>query len=111
MQKKLFATLLLILAIAMQMYAQDTYRLNFKSPDPQNNETYQAFFSLSGSGAGIVRVKPASDRSLTVEMEFQERYAIDKEGNPDLNYVVYEGRNPRVLMGNKSTNLIPITFL
>ena len=110
MQKKLFITLLLILAFAMQMHAQDIYRLNYKSPDPQNIESYEAFFSLTASGAGIVRVKPASDRSQTVEMEFQESYAIDKEGNPDLNYVVYEGKNPKVLTGNKSTNITPITF-
>jgi Caspase domain len=110
MTKGFISIVILLITGSLHIYSQDIYRFTYESPDANEKIEYEAFFSLSANGSGIIRVKPSNNKSLTVEMEFQETYAIDKEGNPDLTYAVYEGKNPRVVMGDKSLTIKPVTF-
>lgn len=110
MPKGFVAILILFFAGSISIHSQDIYRLTYKSPDANDQVEYEAFFSLSANGSGIVRVKPTNNKSLTVEMEFQETYAMDTDGNADLDYAVYQGTNPKVMMGDKTFKLEPVTF-
>lgn len=110
MRARLISTFLLLFATSIIIYSQDIYRLKYKSPDSKNAATYDAFFSLSANGTGMVRINPVNNKNLTVEMEFEESYAKDKDSMPDLTYVVYEGKNPRVVIGDKTIKLSPVTF-
>lgn len=104
------AILILLFAGSKTIHSQDIYRITYNYPDSDTRDEYEAFFSLSANGSGIIRVKPVNNKSVTVEMEFQETYAVDKDGNPDLTYTVYKGMNPKVVMGDKTIKLNPVTF-
>jgi hypothetical protein len=110
MKVKLITIYLLLIETSFSVCAQDIYQLKYKSPDVNDKATYDAFFSLSANGTGIVRVKPDNNNNLIIEMEIEERYAKNKEGMPDITYVVYEGMNPKVVKGDKSIKFSPFTF-
>jgi hypothetical protein len=103
------STFLFLIAMPSVIYAQDIYRIKYRSPQAEDSSSYNAFFSLSPNGTGIVRVNPVTN-NYTVEMDIEESYVAGKNGNPDLAYVFYQGRNPRVVKGNGKTNFIPVTF-
>ncbi|HEY6062127.1 MAG TPA: caspase family protein, partial [Chitinophagaceae bacterium] len=84
--------------------------MKYKSPDAKDKNTYDAFFSLSANGTGIVRVKPSGNNNPVVEMTFQEQYATDNEGMPDTTKLVYQGMDPVIVKGDKNINFIPVTF-
>ncbi len=92
------------------MHSQDIYHLKYKSPDVNDTATYAAFFSLSADGTGIVRVKPVHNNNLTVEMTFQEQYAMNKEGMPDTTKLVYPGMDPVIVKGDTNTKFVPVIF-
>src|ERR1700741_5578249 len=98
MKMKLY--LLLVLAVAfLSTDAQTIYRLQYKSPASGDTATYDAFFSLSSNGMGIVRVRSTAHQSI-VEMEFMGEYAMDKSGMPDTSLLMYKGSEP-VIVNNK----------
>jgi Caspase domain len=110
MRTRLISTFLLLFATSFVIYSQDIYRLKYKSPDAKDTATYDAYFSLSANGTGIVRVKPVTNRNFIAELQIEESYAKDKDGMPDLKYVVYEGKNPRVVMRDQTIQFSPVTF-
>ncbi len=111
MRARCISVFLLLFAGRITGKAQDIYLLKYKSPDVNDMTTYNAFFSLSANGTGIVRVKPVNNSNLTVEMKFQEQYATDKEGLPDTAKLVYQGMDPVIVKGDKNINFVPVTFL
>jgi hypothetical protein len=111
MKPKLISTLLLLFASHLMLHSQDIYRLKYKSIDKKDTTTFEAFFSLSANGTGLVRIKPSNDNNLVVEMRFEEEYARDKDGNPDNAMLVYKGTGPEVVKGNRTFKLIPIIFM
>ena len=110
MRAMIISTFLLLFTLSFIGHSQDIYRLKYNSPDAKDSTAYDAFFSLSANGSGLVRIMPVNNKNFTVEMEIEESYAQDKDGMPDLNYVVYEGMNARVVMGDRSIRFSPVKF-
>jgi hypothetical protein len=110
MKSKLISTFILFFATHLLSYGQDIYHLKYKSSDKRDTAVYDAYFSVSGTGAGFVRITPFSKRNFTAELDIEEAYATDKDGMPDQNFVVYEGKNPRIARGDMSVNFTPVTF-
>lgn len=110
MRVRLISFFLLLVAGRSVMHSQDIYLIKYKSPDTTDKTTYNAFFSLSANGTGIVRVKPVNNNNLTVEMTFQEQYAVDKEGMPDTTQLLYQGMDPVIVKGDKTINFAPVIF-
>ena len=110
MRARFISTSLLIFASCFIMHSQDIYLFKYKSPNGNDKTTYDAFFSLSANGTGIVRIKPVDNKNVTVELTFQEEYARDKDGIPDTTKLVYRAMNPKVVRGDWNINVVPVTF-
>jgi hypothetical protein len=110
MRVRFISTFLLLFATSFIIYSQDIYLLKYKSPNVNDRTTYDAFFSLSTNGMGIVRIKPVDNKNVTVEMTFQEEYAMDKDGMPDTTKLVYKAMDPKVVKGDWNINVVPVTF-
>jgi hypothetical protein len=109
MRVRFIIVFLLLVASHSVSYSQDIYWLRYRSPQPKDTTGYDAFFSLSANGTGIVRINPVN-ANYTVEMDIEENYVSGKDGNPDLSYVFYQGKNPRVVKGNSKIKFVPVTF-
>ena len=110
MRAGLISAFLLLFATSFVIYSQDIYLLKYKSPDVNDKTTYDAFFSLSAIGTGIVRIKPVDNKNVTVEMTFQEEYVLDKDGMPDTTKLVYRAMDPKVVKGDWNINIVPVAF-
>lgn len=110
MKARLISILLLLFTSSFIAQSQDIYLLKYRSPDVNDKTTYDAFFSLSANGTGIVRVKPVGNNNLTAEMTFQEQYATDNDGMPDTTKLVYQGMEPVIVKGDKNSKFSPVTF-
>ncbi len=108
MKPGIISTIVLFLAACFSTKAQDIYSIRFRYPGVLDTATYNAFFSVAANGTGFIRVNPGNN-SFTIEMEIEENYALDKEGNPDPAFVYYEGKNPRVVKGLTKNKLAPLT--
>ena len=110
MRAGLISVFLLIFTNNFTAHSQDIYLLKYISPNINDKTTYDAFFSLSANGTGIVRIKPVNNKNVTVEMTFQEEYAMDKDGMPDTAKLVYRAMDPKVVKGDWNINIVPVTF-
>jgi len=110
MRASLISIFLLLFVSIFNVHSQDIYLIKYKSPNINDKTTYDAFFSLSVNGTGIVRIKPVNNKNVTVEMTFREEYAMDKDGMPDTTKLVYRSMDPKVVKGDWNINIVPVTF-
>jgi len=93
MPLKCFTSIMIILMISLTASSQSIYQLEYSFPNQKDTIAYRAFFVRYDDGSGFVRVKyktPDANDSIAAEMNIQEEYALDKNGNTDTNRLVYK---------------------
>ena len=109
MKSRLTLSFALLILLHTAADSQTIYRLRYKSPVAGDAATYDAFFSLSSNGTGIIRINSSANKA-TAEMEIKEQYALTQDGMLDTTVMLYEGMNPIIVRGDPKAVFVPLIF-
>ncbi len=107
-------TLLAVLVfISKCIAAQSLFEFKYYFGEKKDKEEYKAFLLRNEDGTGFIRVKyidPDSKKTVLVDMDMEEQYGSDDKGKTDTNILVFEGKNPQVIIGDANEKYDPDIF-
>lgn len=109
-----FRTLFLLLAVffCSCIYSQTIYEFDYFFGDGEEREHNKAFMVRNDDGTGFIRAEyfdKATNTRNIAEMKMEEHYGTDEQGNADSTLLVFEGVDPKLILGDK--NYPPDVFI
>lgn len=94
-------------------YAQSVYEVEYFFKIGNEREDYKALIFSNGDGTGFIRTRFYSIDTKTemlIDMDMQESFGHDKDGNIEYDKKLFQGKNPYVLTGDTSFHYSPDLF-
>ncbi len=92
----------LLLFISITGFSQTVYELTYSFGEGKEKMDNRAFLVRNDDGTGFIRsvyVDPVNKKPHLVEMQMEEHYGSDEKGNEDTLLLVFEGKDPHLLIG------------
>ncbi len=99
--------------ISQWAFSQALYEFDYSFDIKNIKEEYKAFFVRNDDGTGFVRVRftnPETKQIDLVEMQIEEHFDVDKNGDTDSTVLVIETYKPQIINGNKLDGYSPDYF-
>lgn len=103
----------LFLTVSYSVAAQSLFEFKYYFGDKKDKEEYKAFLLRDEDGSGFIRVRYYDEESksyVLVDMDMEEHYGYDEKGVTDTTLLVFEGKNPQVLVGSQKEEYNPDIF-
>jgi hypothetical protein len=89
----------------MHGFSQTVYELSYSFGEGDQKMESRAFLVRNDDGTGFIRslfYDPASKQMQLMEMLMEEHFGTDAKGNEDTSLLVFEGRDPHLLVGTNT---------
>ncbi|MEJ7611871.1 MAG: caspase family protein [Ferruginibacter sp.] len=99
--------------ISTAAQSQSVFYMNYRFTSIEDTTLYHVFLVRHEDGKGFYRVRffdPESKDDIVVEMDMEERYFKDKNGNTDTTKLYLKGSNPVIVYGDKNYKHYPERF-
>ncbi|MFT3845146.1 MAG: caspase family protein [Lacibacter sp.] len=99
--------------ISQCLFAQSLFEFRYYFGDKKDKEEYKAFLLRNEDGTGFIRVRyidPDTKKPVLVDMDMEEQYGYDDKGKPDTNLLLFEGKNPLIIIGDAKEKYDPDIF-
>jgi hypothetical protein len=103
--KSKFLILFLLLFCTSYSWSQTIYHFDYHFGDGKQKEQNHAFMVRNDDGTGFIRsiyLDKATNKMNLVNMQMEEHYGSDENGNEDTTLLVFEGKEPMLLLGTKA---------
>ena len=93
-------------------WSQTIYEFNYFFGEGEEKEHNKAFMVRNDDGTGFIRSEyfdKATNTRNIAEMKMEEHYGTDEKGNEDSTLLVFEGVDPKLILGDK--NYPPDVFI
>ncbi len=91
--------------ISTLCYTQTIYEFHYYFGDGEEREYVKAFMMRNDDGTGFIRSeymdRQTNSRNIA-EMQMEEHYGSDDKGNEDTTLLVFEGFDPKMILGTKA---------
>ena len=111
--KKIFLILLITMSISVSSKCQSIYYMQYRYTSIADTTLYHVFLVAYEDGTGFYRVSfydELSKDNIVVDLEMEEKYLIDNNGNEDRSKIYFRGSNPQIVYGDKDYHYYPERF-
>ncbi len=113
MKAKFFTLLLLAVCISLSAKCQSLFYIQYRFTTIEDTTLYHVFLLREENGTGFYRVSffdEETQQNMLVDLDMQETYFKDKNGNVDKTKIYFKGSNPQIVQGDKSYHYYPERF-